>query len=233
MKFANIIWLSLFLSAIALSACSAGATPAPTEDPGAVQTQAFQTVVAQFGQQQTQTAEAIPPTQTPTLAPLATATAGTAPTFASVGGTSTVIATGVGTPFAFNTPAAGFTAVASAVPTQSELACNNSEFIADITIPDGSEVHPGNNFTKVWEIKNTGTCTWDDGYALVYQGGVFDGYDVAISSSRDFVEPGEIHRFEVELSAPLKDGEATDCWKMRGDDGYYFGTYLCVTVIVD
>ena len=230
MKFAKIIWLSFLLSAIALSACTVGATPAPTQDAGAIQTQAFQTVVALFGQQQTQTAAAIPPTPLPTLAPLSTATPGAQP--ASVGGTTTAV-TGVGTPFAFNTPAAGFTPLASAVPTQASQSCNDSAFVSDVTIPDGSEVHPGKNFTKVWEIKNTGTCTWDDGYALVYQGGVFDGYDVEIKLTSEFVKPGETQKFEVNLSAPLKEGEATDCWKMRGDDGYYFGTYLCVTVMVD
>jgi len=233
MKHVKTFWLSCFLSAIALSACSPRATPAPAEEPGVIQTRAFQTVVAQFGQQQTQTAEAIPPTPTQTFALPATATPGTPPTFSSIGATSTVGTPGAGTPFAFNTPAAGFTVVASAVATQSAVVCNNSEFVADVTIPDGSEVHPAHNFTKAWEIKNTGTCTWDDGYVLVYQGGVFDGYDVAITTVRDFVEPGEIHRFEVDLTAPEKEGEATDCWKMRGDDGYYFGTYLCVTVIVD
>jgi hypothetical protein len=210
-----------------------GATPAPTQDVGAIQTQALQTVVAQFGQQQTQTAAAIPPTSTATLTPLATATLGTPPTFGSVGVTTTAVTPGVGTPFAFNTPATGFTPLASAVPTESVPACNDSAFVADITIPDGSEVHPGHNFTKVWEIKNTGTCTWDEGYALVYQGGVFDGYDIEIELRSQFVEPGETTKFEVNLTAPEKEGEATDCWKMRGDDGYYFGTYLCVTVIVD
>jgi hypothetical protein len=232
MKFAKLTWLGFILSAILLSACNA-ATPPPTQDVGAIQTQALQTVLAQFGQQQTQTAAAIPPTPAPTLTPLATATLGPIPTISSGDVTSTAITPGVGTQFPFNTPAAGFTPLASAVPTQAVQACNDSAFVADITIPDGSEVHPGANFTKVWEIKNTGTCTWDEGYALVYQGGVFDGYNIPIKTVRDFVKPGETRKFEVDLSAPLKEGEATDCWKMRGDDGYYFGTYLCVTVIVD
>ncbi len=233
MKFVKTIWLIL-LSAIVLSACGAGATAEPTQDLGAIQTQAIQTVVAQFNQQLTQTAAAVSPTVPASLTPLATATLGTQPTFAPVGGsTSTATTPGVGTPFAFNTPASGFTPIASPVQTQSGPVCNDSAFVEDVTIPDGTEIHPGFNFTKSWLIKNTGTCMWDEGYVLVYQGGVFDGYDVPLKDPHDFVKPGDTHKFELNLTAPLKEGEAQDCWKMKADNGEYFGTYLCVKVMVD
>ncbi len=34
----------------------------------------------------------------------------------------------------------------------------------DVTIPDGAPVTPGQEFVKTWKIKNTGICTWDEGY---------------------------------------------------------------------
>lgn len=61
------IILPLILFAAFLAACSPGATPAPTLDPNAVQTQAFATVYAA----QTGTAQSSAPTETPTPAPTA------------------------------------------------------------------------------------------------------------------------------------------------------------------
>lgn len=43
---------------------------------------------------------------------------------------------------------------------------NDSEFVSDITIPDGTEMRIGEPFTKTWRFRNTGTCTWQ-GYQLV------------------------------------------------------------------
>src|SRR5687768_18589169 len=91
MKFRKLFWLpTILIFTIILSACNLGATPAPTEDPGAVQTQAFNLVLTQAASQQTQTALAVPPTQAPTNTLLPTAT------FITLGGATI-------TPFAFNT----------------------------------------------------------------------------------------------------------------------------------
>jgi hypothetical protein len=30
-------------------------------------------------------------------------------------------------------------------------------------------VRAGREFTKAWEIKNTGTCAWDEGYVFAFQ----------------------------------------------------------------
>jgi hypothetical protein len=232
MKFAKIIWLSFFLSAIILSACNAGATPAPTQDVGAIQTQALQTVVAQFGQQQTQTAAAIPPTSAPTLAPLATATLGAIPTVSSAGATSTAITQGVGTPFAFNTPSAGFTPLASVAPTQAGQACTDSTFVEDVTVPDGTQIKAGGQFVKIWKVQNTGTCMWDDGFVLKYLGGYLDGRDITFKHSSEFVKPGQMREFRQELTAPETPNTYEECWRLRDDGGFYFGTYLCVKVVV-
>ena len=35
--------------------------------------------------------------------------------------------------------------------------CNGMQFITDVTYPDGTTVTPGQNFTKIWRIKNVGT----------------------------------------------------------------------------
>lgn len=39
-----------------------------------------------------------------------------------------------------------------------------SDFIADVTIPDGTVVPPDSQFVKVWELKNSGSVHWRDRY---------------------------------------------------------------------
>ena len=41
--------------------------------------------------------------------------------------------------------------------------CDNSAYVSDVTIPDGTEVAPGEAFTKTWALVNTGNCTWNGG----------------------------------------------------------------------
>jgi hypothetical protein len=109
-------------------------------------------------------------------------------------------------------------------------ACNNSIYIADLTIPDGTVLRPGEDFRKVWQFRNTGSCTWDEGYALVFIGGdtAMDPVNYEITDSRDFIGPGEDAEFDIPLTAPLTEGTYQGTWRMRNDQGAYFGTLLTV-----
>lgn len=223
---------------ILLSACNIGAAPAPTQDVGLVYTQAAQLVATQFALQQTQTALAIPPTSLPTATPPAI------PTF-SVGtpfGVSTPF--GVGstpfgvntTPFGAATQSGGFlpTATIRALATTSAPKCDDAQFVADLTVPDGTVFKPGQDFDKVWRVKNTGTCTWDEGYTFAYGGGSLDGYNIVIKAKDKFVAPGATFDFGVHLTASLAPNTYQECWSMMNDKGYYFGQspLACVKIVV-
>ena len=41
------------------------------------------------------------------------------------------------------------------------------EFVADLTVPDGSLLGRGAQVDKRWQVQNTGTCNWDERYRLV------------------------------------------------------------------
>jgi len=59
-----------------------------------------------------------------------------------------------------------------AVPqAQAQTYCDHVQFVSDVTVPDGSSFTPGAAFTKTWQLKNIGTCTWTTSYSLVYAGG--------------------------------------------------------------
>jgi next-to-BRCA1 protein 1 len=205
------------------------------------------TTVAQLSVELTQTAQAAP---TNTTAPLATVT-----TLATVG-LPTLDLSGAASPttnvaalptFSFvNTPVPGANTLVpgatqvSVLPTSQATAslgdaCNNNVFEGDVTIPDGTVVKPGEDFVKIWALRNTGNCTWDEGYALVYIGGStpnLDPVNLEFKVGADFIAPGETADLDVRLTAPCVPGKYEGHWRMRSDSGFYFGTTVSVYVEV-
>jgi hypothetical protein len=239
--------LVLAIAASLITACSGGAAAEPTVDVGAINTAAVETAMGQLSAQFTQTAMAAPTATT--LPTLPTNTAIPLPTFALPGAAtgSPVAASSALPTVSFNstpvttqtTALPGFTALPTAGSTGPTAslgdACNNSSFISDLTIPDGTVLPPGQNFDKVWQVQNTGTCTWDDGYALVYIGGSspnLDPYNFEFKNSDDFVLGGATADLGLTLTTPCSPGEYQGSWRMRNDQGAYFGTYLTVIVKV-
>ncbi|HXF86574.1 MAG TPA: NBR1-Ig-like domain-containing protein [Anaerolineales bacterium] len=217
----------LLTAALILVGCNMGATPAPTLDINAINTAIVGTTIAQLNAQFTQTALAVPTnTPMPTNTPAPSPTSGTPFTIL---GTPPTVSFNV-TP---TTPLPGFTQLAPPSPAATTAlgdACNNNVFIADITIPDGSILKPGEDFQKVWRVQNTGTCKWDEGYALVFIGGdrAIDPYTYEFKQPSDFVEPGAVADLGINLTAPTIEGKYQGHWRMRSDKGYYFGTILSI-----
>jgi hypothetical protein len=223
-------WLvSLIVVALFLSACGGGnqeptATPV---DPVAIFTAAAQTVAVQ----QTETAMSYSPTPeasaTPTMAPIATLGAGVTP-FA------TLDLSQPATPGAGLTTFATPTLVLANNPTPAGPQCLDSAFITDVTYPDGAEVKAGKPFEKVWQVQNTGTCTWDDGFTAVQFTGDNFGDKAKtweLTQKSDFTAPGDTLDIKIDMVAPGVPGEFTGCWRMKSDTGYFFGTWLCVDVV--
>lgn len=228
-KFGQKVSLLLVLGLI-LAGCNVGATPAPTQDISAINTSIVGTTVAQLSMQGTQTALANP---SPTSAP--TNTAASLPTFGlPTAGDTSPTAEGLPT-ISFNaTPLPGFTALASPAPAGATPAlgdeCSNNVFEGDVTVPDGTVFKPGVDFVKQWAIRNTGSCAWDEGFALVFIGGdtAIDPYNYEFKKTSDIVLSGEGINIGIKLTAPLAEGDYQGHWRMRNDKGYYFGTILSV-----
>lgn len=108
---------------------------------------------------------------------------------------------------------------------------NQAEYVADITVPDGSDFHPGESFTKVWRLRNAGSATWTPGYALVFIGGSqMDGPD-SVSLTQE-VPPGGTVDLEVDLVAPQTSGTYRGFWEMRSAAGDLFTTAVYVEIDV-
>lgn len=228
----------LTLIAIFLSSCNIGASPAPTEDPGAIQTQAFGVVLTQAADQQTQTAAGVSPTPLSTNTPPPTSTLAAIPTFPSIGGTNT--------PFAFNTQQPGLTPLGIATSTTvpgavstvtTKNGCNDGWLVSESPPYDGKTMKRNTEFTKSWEFLNTGTCVWDEGYTFVFvqEFSTAPLYvtpkDYTIPKAGPFTKPGEYRTFSVNLRAPKDPGEYTWYYKLRDDSGAFFGSLVWVTII--
>ncbi len=115
-----------------------------------------------------------------------------------------------------NTPVIPFTSTPVPIP------CNRASFVKDITVPDGTGFASGEKFTKTWQLKNTGSCTWTGAYAVVFSDGSAMSAPAAVSLSGE-VKPGGTIDISVDLVAPQETGTYKANWMLRDAQGTRFG----------
>jgi uncharacterized protein YkwD len=76
--------------------------------------------------------------------------------------------------------------------------------LRDVTIPDDTQMKPGEKFTKTWELQNTGTCPWIN-YKLVFAAG--DQMGAPLSAPVPDTASKQKVQVSVELTAPTSDGK--------------------------
>jgi len=120
---------------------------------------------------------------------------------------------------------------------------DDSEFVSDVTVPDGTLFEPGTVFRKIWRIRNSGTCTWDAGYRFAFLAGdrmsgprstPLGTLDRNPQSPPLFptVRPGEEIELSVTLIAPSEEGTYQGQWQLFAPDGSPFGTAPFVQIRV-
>lgn len=100
--------------------------------------------------------------------------------------------------------------------------CDWAQFIADVTVPDGTTYTPGATFRKTWRLRNIGTCTWTTSYALVFDSGERMGAPTAINFPSN-VAPGQTVDLSLDLTAPSTAGHYFGYWKLRNANNVVFG----------
>ncbi len=94
-------------------------------------------------------------------------------------------------------------------------------FYGDVTIPDDTPFRQGEVFTKIWKVRNEGTCTWDANYTLVFAGG--SQMNGASASPLPNAAPGDIIEIPIELTAPSRGGTYVGNWMFSDPYGTWFG----------
>ena len=114
-------------------------------------------------------------------------------------------------------------APALALPSSvSAATCDWVQFIADVTVPDGTKYEPGATFEKTWRLKNIGTCTWTTSYSLVFDSGAQMGAPASVKIPSE-VRPGQTIDISVDMTAPTAAGHYRGYWKFKNASGVLFG----------
>jgi len=100
--------------------------------------------------------------------------------------------------------------------------CDWVGFVGDVSVPDGSAFAPSTAFTKTWRLKNRGTCTWTNAYALVFSSGLPMGGPAAVNLLSN-VAPGQVVDLSVNLTAPAAAGHYRGNWMLQNANGVKFG----------
>lgn len=110
---------------------------------------------------------------------------------------------------------------------------DDAKFIADVTIPDGTVVKPGEQFIKTWRLQNTGKTTWTKEFSVLYLEGNLKGRnDELIFKLPAEVRPGEYADVSVPFTAPKTKGNYSSYWKMYNASGYVFGDVFNIYIVV-
>ncbi len=110
------------------------------------------------------------------------------------------------------------TLTASVRTASAQSACDAAQFVADVTIPDGTYINPGATFVKTWRLKNVGGCTWSTSYALVFFSGTQMGGTTMVLMPK-YVSPGQAVDLSVTLVAPTSAGVFQGFWKLSPGPG--------------
>lgn len=105
-----------------------------------------------------------------------------------------------------------------------------SQFGADVTVPDGTIYAPGVFFKKIWQVRNSGNTTWGNGYRLAFFADNPMGAGAAVPIPT--VKPGESVQVAVDLVAPLQEGSYQTTWKLQNANGAFFGAILYAQIVV-
>ncbi len=100
--------------------------------------------------------------------------------------------------------------------------CYRAEFVADVTYPDDSQVPAGTSFTKVWRLRNAGSCPWTPATLLVFDRGDPLGAPTETTFTNVEVPPGATVDVAVDLTAPNAPGTYQGFFKLRAPDGTAF-----------
>lgn len=107
-------------------------------------------------------------------------------------------------------------------PTLPPVPCDLAGFVSDVTVPDGTRLSASAAFTKVWLVRNLGSCTWNADYALVNKGGELMAGQSPLTIGKTLA-PGETLELSVNLVAPATGGVYTSTWMLQNSAGEEFG----------
>ncbi len=115
-------------------------------------------------------------------------------------------------------------------PSSSANCTNAATFVSDVTVPDNTVVAPGEQFTKTWRIRNSGTCAWSGNEHLAFLRG--EAMTSTTSVAVPATAPGATVDVSIPMTASTTAGTHSGFWRLRTANGTNFGNTLWVIVRV-
>ena len=94
---------------------------------------------------------------------------------------------------------------------------NSAAFVADVTVPDNTDIAAGAPFTKTWRVNNNGTCIWGSGYKLTHYSEERLGFVAPVPLPITY--PGENADVSVNLTAPSSTGTHRGNFVIQNPEG--------------
>lgn len=108
---------------------------------------------------------------------------------------------------------------------------NDAMFITDVTIPDFTKLEPDEPISKLWQIRNTGTCSWGPGYTVVFKEG--HAMTAKLEHALYPAQPDANAIIQIDMTTPSSPGDYQGYWLLYDPDGIMFGHKLFIKITVE
>jgi hypothetical protein len=119
----------------------------------------------------------------------------------------------------------------SSSPSPTPSCINNLWFLADVTIPDGTVVAPGQRLDKRWKVQNNGTCNWGEDYQVKLIAG--PGMGVPVQQALIPALSGTEVVIRMVFIAPQETGSYRSAWQAYDSMDVPFGDPFFIDVVVE
>ena len=106
-----------------------------------------------------------------------------------------------------------------------------ASFVKDMTVADGVMMRPGQTFTKIWRIRNSGNVNWDGDYRFLWVSDERMGAPTSVPLPE--AKPGQEVDVPVTFTAPDKPGRYVSTWQGRDPQGNQFPRQFFVEIQVE
>lgn len=128
---------------------------------------------------------------------------------------------------------------ATATPTPEPRCIDGMQWVQDLNYDDQNMtappiLAPGQSFVKGWRVRNSGTCPWNNSYALNFAYGNRPGAQMSGNpvTVQGVLPSGGTYDLQLPLVAPQEPGVYQGFWQMRNGDGVSFGERIWVGISV-
>lgn len=115
-------------------------------------------------------------------------------------------------------------------PTITPVCISDLKYLEDLTIPDGTQVSPGQQLDKRWQVENSGTCNWDERYSIR----LISGPNLSAAEIQPLypARSGSQVIIRMRFTAPVEPGNYQSAWQAHDPKGQPFGEPVFIQIVV-